>query len=266
MQTCPGEKTDYDARFNGIKRLVGAAAQERLRKAHVCVIGVGGVGSWVVEALARSGIGVLTLIDLDEVCVSNVNRQLPALTSEVGKRKVQVMKLRVAGINPDCAVYPIEEFLTPTNAEWLLSGPYDYLVDAIDTLQSKALLIATARAKKIPIITVGGAGGRRDPTAVRVCDLAFTSNDRLLQKLRKELRTYHNFPRGELPFGVDAVYSPEAPAFPHQDGAVCATREEGAATRLDCESGYGTASFVTGTFGFVAAAHVVKKLTEQRAE
>jgi tRNA A37 threonylcarbamoyladenosine dehydratase len=259
--------SDYDIRFSGIRRLVGVSAQDRLRRAHVCVLGVGGVGSWTVEALARTGIGTLTLIDLDEVCVSNINRQLPALTFEVGKPKVQVMKTRVEGINPECNVHTIEQFFTPASADELLSGGYDYVIDAIDTLENKALLIVRAREKAIPIITIGGAGGRRDPTAVRVTDLAFTFNDRLLQKLRKTLRTDHGFPpRGNVPFGVDAVYSPEAPMFPHQDGTVCNRREEGAATRLNCEGGYGTASFVTGTFGFVAAAHVVNRLTEQRSE
>src|SRR5688572_28200628 len=173
------QDSDYNQRFSGIARLYGTDGAARLRSAHVAVIGVGGVGSWAVEALARSGVAALTLIDLDEVCVSNINRQLPALTSEVGKSKVLVLKQRLQGINHNCIVTAVEEFFTAASAEHLLATPYDYVVDAIDSLANKCLLIARCRDKNIPVITVGGAGGRRDPTAIKIDDLAFASHDPL---------------------------------------------------------------------------------------
>ena len=259
-----GRMSDFEFRFGGIARLFGTEALVRLRAAHVCVVGIGGVGSWAVEALARSGIGRLTLVDLDEVCVSNVNRQLHALNADVGRAKVEVMAERVRGINPECEARPAAEFFTAANADALLSARYDFVVDAIDSLTSKCLLIAKCRDASIPIITCGGAGGRRDPTQARVTDLALTSHDRLLQKVREKLRKEFGFPRGEKKFGVPAVFSPEPPVFPARDGSVCAQREPGAngeSLKLNCDSGFGTATFVTGTFGFVAAAHVVQTLS-----
>jgi len=258
--------SDFDFRFGGIGRLYGVDALTRLRAAHVCIVGIGGVGSWAVEALARSGIGHLTLVDLDEVCVSNINRQLHALNADVGRAKVQVMAERVRGINPECEARPMMEFFTESNAESLLSTRYDFVVDAIDSLTNKCRLLALCRDKQIPIVTCGGAGGRRDPTAIRVADLAFTTHDRLLQKVRDQLRKHCGFPRGEAKFGIDAAYSPEAPVYPARDGTVCAQRAaaaDGESLRLNCESGFGTATFVTGTFGFVAAAHVVKHIAEK---
>jgi tRNA A37 threonylcarbamoyladenosine dehydratase len=223
------------------------------------------VGSWIVEALARSGVGRLTLVDLDEVCVSNVNRQLHALNADVGRAKVEAMATRVHGINPECEVRPSMEFFTAINADTLLSTPYDFVVDAIDSLTNKCLLIAKCREAEIPVITCGGAGGRRDPTQARVADLAFTSHDRLLQKVREKLRKEFGFPRGEKKFGVPAVFSPEPPVFPDGNGSVCAQRPasaNGESLKLNCESGFGTATFVTGTFGFVAAAHVVQAIAK----
>ena len=255
--------SDFDFRFGGIGRLFGVDALARLRAAHVCVVGIGGVGSWAVEALARSGIGRLTLVDLDEVCVSNVNRQLHAINAEVGRPKVEVMAERVRGINPECDVRAVPEFFTESSANALLSTPYDSVVDAIDSLANKCRLIALCREKSIPLVTCGGAGGRRDPTAVRVADLAFTTHDRLLQKVRETLRRDFGFPRGEREFGIDAVYSPEPLVYPARDGSVCAQREasaSGQSLKLNCDSGFGTATFVTGTFGFAAAARVVQRI------
>lgn len=256
--------SDFDFRFGGIARLFGAEALARLRAAHVCVVGIGGVGSWTVEALARSGIGKLTLVDLDEVCVSNVNRQLHAVNADVGRAKVEVMAERVRGINPECDVRPALQFFTAGTAGDLLSARYDLVVDAIDSVANKCLLIARCREANLPIITCGGAGGRRDPTQVQVTDLALTSHDRLLQKVRETLRKDFGFPRNEKKFGVPAVFSPEPPVFPARDGTVCAQRPTGAdgeSLKLNCDSGFGTATFVTGTFGFVAAAHVVEEIS-----
>jgi tRNA threonylcarbamoyladenosine dehydratase len=254
--------SEYQQRFSGIARLYGNDGVAALREAHVCVVGVGGVGSWSVEALARTGIGALTLVDLDEVCVSNVNRQLPALTSEVGKPKVEVLKERVHGINPECRVNAVEEFFTPTNCKEILSSNFDCVLDAIDDVGNKVLLLAECALRNLPVVTVGGAGGRRDPTAIRVSDLAFTSHDRLLQRVRKILRTEHTFPANpQTPFGIPCVYSVELPVFPQPDGTVCGTRGDATELRMNCNSGYGSATFVTGAFGFAAAAEIVRLLT-----
>jgi tRNA threonylcarbamoyladenosine dehydratase len=251
---------DYEMRFGGIARLYGRAALARLRRAHVCVVGVGGVGTWAVEALARSGVGELTLVDLDDVCVTNVNRQLPALDGQIGRSKVDAMAGRVQAINPQIRVHAIQEFFTASNAERLLSMPLDSVVDALDNVANKCLLIASCRARGVPVIASGGAGGRRDPTAVKVADLALTTHDRLLQKVRETLRKEHGFPRDGKTFGVPAVFSAEPPVFPQSDGTVCGTKEAGVELKLDCTSGYGTAGFVTGAFGFVAAAEAVKQI------
>ena len=253
--------SDYNQRFSGIARLYGTDGAARLRSAHVAVIGVGGVGSWSVEALARSGIGALTLIDLDEVCVSNVNRQLPALTSEVGKPKVHVLRERILGSNPDCRVTAIEEFFTPKNAADLLATPYTAILDAIDDASNKSLLLAESSRRKIPTVTVGAAGGRRDPTAIRIADLAFTTHDRLLVRIRKILRMDYKFPENpKTPFNIPCIYSVEHPVFPQSDGTVCATRGDATELRMNCNSGYGSATHVTGAFGFAAAAEVINTI------
>lgn len=259
--------TNYEARFGGISRLLGTDGAKRLRHAHVCVIGVGGVGSWAVEALARCGVGTLTLVDLDDVCISNVNRQLHAVTGEFGKPKVEVMAARVKLINPDCTVHAEQMLFTAATAEKILAVKYDCVLDAIDDRPMKALLIARCRDKKIPVVTTGGAGGRRDPTAIRTSDLARTTHDGLLANLRQMLRTDYGFPRDlRQNFGVPCVYSPEAQVFPASDGSVCEEREPGTKMRLDCLTGYGTATFVTGAFGFAAAAAVVKLIVGDDAK
>lgn len=248
------------ARFGGIGRLYGTQGAERLRSAHMCVVGMGGVGSWVVEALARSGIGEITLVDMDDVCITNVNRQLHALTGTFGKPKVEAMAERVKLISPECNVHALQSFFLKSTAEEILSRGFDGVVDAIDQLEMKALLIASCRQRNIPIVTTGGAGGRRDPSQLQVTDLAFSTHDGLLQSLRKTLRAEHGFPRDKEPFGVECVFSREPVVYPQQDGTVCATRGTATNLRLDCRSGYGTASFVTGAFGFVAASRMVELL------
>ena len=256
---------NYEARFGGIRRLFGVNGQERLKQAHVCVVGIGGVGSWAVEALARTGVGAITLVDLDDVCISNVNRQLHAVTGEFGKPKIIVMTQRVLAINPDCHVHALHSLFTKSTADEILATRYDGLLDAIDSPSLKALLIARSREGGIPVVTTGGAGGRRDPAAVRVEDMARTTHDALLQTTRKILRAEYGFPRGEKKFGVPCVYSPEAPVFPAKDGSVCERPEPGSNLRLDCRSGYGTACFVTGAFGFAAAAEIVKLIVEAKS-
>lgn len=255
--------SDFEFRFGGIQRLFSVKALERLRAAHVCVVGIGGVGSWTVEALARSGVGTLTLVDMDEVCVSNVNRQLHALDGVIGQSKVEVMARRVTAINPEGAVHAVPEFFLPSTADSILQTKFDFVVDAIDNVPNKCLLIARCRDKGLPIITMGGAGGRRNPAAVQLADLALTTHDGLLQQVRKHLRDEYGFSRElKKPFGIPCVYSTEPQVYPQKDGTVCAQREPGSDMRLNCNNGYGTASFVTGAFGFLAAAHVVSTLAE----
>ncbi len=255
--------SDIELRFGGIKRLYGASGFEHLRQARVCIVGIGGVGSWVAEALARSAVGSLTLVDLDDICLSNVNRQIHALNGEVGKPKVQAMRCRCLAIHPECDVEARQEFFLPETAESILGKKFDYVVDAIDSGLHKALLIALCCARGIRIITVGGAGGRRDPAQARVADLGESTHDRLLVKVRKELRAQHGFPERPRRFGVEAVFSTEPMRYPWADGSVCESREEGSELRLDCESGFGTASFVTGAFGLLAASRVVQGLVAE---
>jgi tRNA A37 threonylcarbamoyladenosine dehydratase len=256
---------DYDQRFSGIGRLVGRQGLARLQAAHVCVVGLGGVGSWAVEALARSGIGALTLIDLDDVCVTNINRQLPALTDTVGRPKAEVLAERIRGINPLCRVEPLPEFFTAATADRLLAPAYGFVIDAIDRMSNKALLIAAAHERSRRVLTVGGAGGRRDPTQIRTGDLGDASGDELLRQVRKKLRRDHGFGAGtqtqKMHWGIRCVWSGEPQVFPRPDGSCGPEPEEGTSHAMNCDSGFGTGVFVTGAFGLAAAAEVVRLLT-----
>ncbi len=257
-----GVNDDYTNRFGGISRLFGAAALDRLRSAHVAVIGVGGVGSWTVEALARSGVGRITMVDLDEICVTNVNRQLHALDGQIGRPKVAALAERIAAIHPGCEVVAHETFFTAKNAGDLLTPELDFVVDAIDEMEQKCLLLAECRERGLSAVTCGGAGGKRDTSAVRVADLVRATNDKLLRTVRKTLRREFGFPRGEnVDFGVSAVFSVENAVYPWTDGQVCAGKEPGLGTRLNCDAGLGTATFVTGAFGFAAAAEIVAAIS-----
>ena len=252
---------DYLQRFGGLGRLYGAAALPRLQAAHVCVVGVGGVGSWVVEALARSGVGALTLVDLDDVCITNVNRQLPALDGNIGRPKVAALAERVRTINPACRVTALGEYFTVKTAEQLLGGRFDWVVDAIDGMSNKALLIAECVRRGQPVLTVGGAGGRRDATRIRTGDLGESQGDELLRQVRKKLRRDHGFAHGEgNVYGVPCVFSNEKPLYPWADGSCATEPEPGTNLKLDCASGFGTGVFVTGAFGFVAAGEIVRRI------
>ena len=256
---------DYLDRFGGVARLFGRAGLDRLKAAHVCVVGVGGVGSWTVEGLARSGVGALTLIDLDDVCVTNTNRQLPALDGCVGRPKVAVLAERVARINPACRVDGLTEYFTASSAAKLLAPDFDFVVDAIDRMSNKALLVASAMARGLPVMSVGAAGGRRDPTRIRTGDIG-EAGDELLRLVRKKLRRDHGFTagahRGITRMGIPCVWSTEPPVFPWADGTCSNRPEPGSSLTLDCESGFGTAVFVTGTMGLVAAGEVVRRIAD----
>jgi len=260
----PPPSISTDPRFSGIARLVGRAGLEALWGSEVCVIGVGGVGCWTAEALARSGVGAMSLVDMDEVCVTNVNRQLHALDSTVGRPKIEAMAERLREISPNLRVRQEFRFFTERSCAEILEAGADVVVDCIDSIPHKCLLLSECRARGLPVVTVGAAGGRFDPGQVARVDLSRTYNDALLQRVRKKLRQKFDFPRNtRKPWGIPAVFSPEPVRYPQSDGTVCAVREEGSNLRLDCASGYGTASFVTGAFGFAAAAAAVDLLVKR---
>jgi len=282
---------DYERRFGGVARLYGTPALQRFRRARVCVVGVGGVGSWVVEALARSAIGHITMIDLDNLAESNVNRQLHALTDTLGLAKVTALHRRIMQINPACVVTEVEDFLDPDNVPQMIgTDRFDYVIDAIDNVRAKVALIAWCRRHKVPLVTIGGAGGQIDPTQIAIRDLCRTEQEPLLAKVRKRLRQEHGFPRGtKNKFHIDAVFSTEPLRFPDfGEGEACGIDgaepvggemhvggdaadmqaaddiAQAGVTGLNC-AGFGSAMVVTASFGLVAAAHVLKNLAAQAA-
>lgn len=264
VDTIPDEDMDFERRFGGIARLYGSKGLARFQQAHVCVIGVGGVGSWVVEALARSAIGQITMIDLDNVAESNINRQIQATSLTLGKAKVTALAERIAIINPHCKVHEIEEFIEPDNLQHMLGqNTFDYVVDAIDSVKAKTALIAYCREQKIPLITIGAAGGQTDPSKIEIRDLSRTEQEPLLALVRKRLRQNFGFPRGtKSKFGIDAVFSMEALTMP-ETAEVCATDGSSTAANgisgLNC-AGFGSSIVVTASFGLAAAAHVLRRL------
>lgn len=251
-----------DPRFAGIDRLYGAGSVTRLASMHVCVVGLGGVGSWAAEALARSAVGALTLIDADEVCVSNTNRQLHTLESTLGRSKVGVMAERLRAINPALVVQPIERFVTPATLAELLDQEFDLVLDACDAFRVKVEMTAWCRRRKLPLVVCGSAGGRTDPTQIRVRDLSRTEHDALLSLMRRKLRQEFRFPSNpDRYFGIPAVYSLENVRYPQADGSVCGTRPvDGDGMRLGCEGGLGAATHVTAAFGMAAVGRALEIL------
>jgi tRNA A37 threonylcarbamoyladenosine dehydratase len=257
-------------RFAGVERLYGVGSLARLSACRVAIIGIGGVGSWLVEALARSGVGHLTLIDADDICVSNSNRQLPAMSGQFGRQKVAVMRERCLAINPDMQVEAMAAFLTPSNMAQMIEQGFDLVIDACDSFRVKVELIAWCRRRKQKLIVVGAAGGRTDPTQIRIRDLAKTEQDALLALIRRKLRTEFNFPKNkDRYFSIPAVYSLENVQYPQADGSVCgirpATDPEGG-FKLDCGDGLGAATHVTGAFAFAAAAKAMEILLGRKTK
>lgn len=249
---------DFDRRFSGIARLYGREAASRIAAAHVCVIGIGGVGSWAAEALARSGIGALTLIDLDHVAESNINRQIHADDITLGQAKVEAMRERIARIHPDCRVACIEEFVDAENVTTLLPN-CDAVIDAVDQVRAKAALAAHCRRHKIALVMTGGAGGRIDPTCVQIDDLSRTTQDALASKVRARLRHDYGFPREpKKKFGIDCVYSREQ--IRRAVDAACDVGEQHSGG-LNC-AGYGSSVAVTSAFGMAAAARVMRWIAQ----
>lgn len=255
MSTAVHEPADLERRFGGLARLFGVEGSARIRAAHVAVVGIGGVGSWAAEALARSGVGRLTLIDLDHVAESNINRQIHALSTTLGQAKVHAMAERIALINPACRVECVEEFVEPANWPAILPGPVDAVIDACDQVRAKTAMAAWALQNRRPFITVGAAGGKRLAHKVDVDDLAHTTHDPLLAQLRYRLRREHGAARDGRRMGIACVFSREAVAPPHASCAV----QEGDGT-LNCH-GYGSSVAVTATFGQCAAGWVLDGLS-----
>lgn len=253
----------YSQRFGGTRRLYGKTTLDILSRAHICVIGIGGVGSWAVEALARSGIGTLTLIDMDDICVTNINRQIHATSKTIGKSKIEVMGERVQEINPQCQLHLIDDFIDENTLAQYISKDYDYVLDAIDSVRAKTALLAYCKRNKIKVITVGGAGGQIDPTQIQVADLSKTIQDPLAAKVRNNLRQFYHFSKTKgRKFGIECVFSTEQLKYPQPDGSVCQTKSTALGPkRMDCASGFGAATMVTATFGFVAVSRIIAKLS-----
>lgn len=250
MATTDDEST---RRFGGLQRLYGVAGASRIRQAHVVVVGIGGVGSWTVEALARSGVARLTLVDMDHISESNINRQIHALSNTTGQSKVLAMQERIALIHPQCQVDVVDDFVTPENWPALLPCKPDALVDACDQVKAKVSLAQWALVEGVGFITVGAAGGKRLAHKVDVDDLSCITHDPLLAQLRYRLRKHHGAAKGGKRIGIQGVFSRESVAPPD---ASCAIEGDGT---LNCH-GYGSVVSVTATFGMCAASEILNFL------
>jgi tRNA threonylcarbamoyladenosine dehydratase len=252
---------DMQRRFSGVRRLYGETGLQRLQAAHVLVIGIGGVGSWTVEALARNAVGKLTLVDLDNIAESNINRQIHALDANLGKAKVTAMRERIAQINPLCEVLEVEDFISAENISSVLAPHPAIVIDCMDDTRTKIALAAYCQQQRLPLVMVGSAGGKLDATRIRLADLAHVHGDRMLAKVRNQLRRDHGFAKASdhkksARFGITAVYSDEPVEKPAE---ACET--EGGLTGLHC-AGYGSSICVTASFGFVAAQHALQQLVQ----
>lgn len=247
---------EYDRRFAGVAKIYGDDSFHHYENSHVMVIGIGGVGSWAVEALARTGIGEVTIVDIDVVAASNINRQLPAMTTTLGREKIEIMAERCRAINPRIKVNLIDDYLTPENVKEILAGKPDIILDCIDDVKAKFALMLHCRFNKIPLIVSGGAGGKLDPLKIRVADLSKTEQDPMLAKLRAQLRAKGICKKPKEKFGITCVYSIDNP-FSSAD--VCPS------AGLRC-GGYGSAVVVTSSFAMIAVSEVLKKLDMKRAK
>ncbi len=252
-----------EERFGSLARVYGSDELQKIQNANICVVGIGGVGSWVIEALARTGVQRLTLIDGDDISRSNINRQCHALESTIGQMKVKVMRQRVLDINPECECTVFEQYINNENVSDLLmpdaAQKFDCVIDAIDRIKYKSLMINFCKKHKIKVVATGGAGGLTDPTQIEIKDLSRTWNDPLASAVRLALRQVHNFSRNlKRSFGVPCVYSTEQQRYPDKDGNIGYQKPGVANLTLDCGFGYGSSVMVTSTFGFVAAARVIE--------
>jgi len=257
--------SDFEEKFGSLSRVYGDDVLQKIRDSHICIVGIGGVGSWAAEALARSAVGKLTLVDGDTVSNSNMNRQIHTLDSSIGKAKVDVMSDRILQINAECEVKTINQYIDENNQRDILERGYDGVIDAIDSLKFKAAIIYNCKRNKIPIVTTGGAGGLTDPTMVEVKDLSRTWNDPLAAAVRLCLRQQHNFARNlKRSFGVPCVFSTQQQRYPDKDGNPGFCKPGVAGLSLDCHSGYGSSVMVTASFGFSAAAKIIEILLKKK--
>lgn len=252
------EQSQHSARFGGIERLYGQGILSNLLNKKVMIIGIGGVGSWAAEALARTGIGEIQLVDLDEICITNTNRQSHTTQKSIGQSKVEVMKERLLSISPTLKVEAIQNFFTSDNVDEIFDLKPDVIIDAFDSLQYKCLLYIEAKRRNIPLIVSGGSAGKIDPSQIQITDLSFTINDMLLKRMRKRLRDTEDFPADGIASGTLAISSKERAHYIDCNGQVTYEKQKGQSTRLDCYQGLGSASFVTGAYGFAAASAVIK--------
>ena len=252
-------------RFTGVERVYGQAAVKNFKSAHICIIGLGGVGSWAVEALARSAIGQLTLVDLDNVAASNINRQVHALDNTIGMPKTTALLERIKSINPMCQVVEIEDFISIENIPELISTHYAYVIDCTDDFRIKAALCAYCRRQKIKLLVTGGAGGQTQPGKIIIADLSRTEQDSLLTQTRRLLRQKYGFPRNlKRRFDIPCVYSLEQAVYPAEDGQTTYHKSKSSSTTgLNCAQGLGSAVTVTASFGMFAASHVLNKLASK---
>lgn len=255
---------DLVRRFSGLSNLYGETAFKKITQSHVVVIGVGGVGSWAIEALARNAVGAITMIDMDLVSESNINRQLPAMTSTLGRDKTAVLKDRIADINPQCEVTIVDEFVSVENVADLLSSDvkWDFIIECVDSFRVKAAIINHCKKNKLPVITVGGAGGQIDPLKIKQVDLSRTLQDPLFSKTRKILRQEYSFARNpKRVFSIPCVYSGEQIRYPDGDGGISMKKPEGSdKSGLSCAGGIGSSMQVTASFGLTAVAYVINQL------
>lgn len=258
---------EISRRFAGIQRLYGQQAYHKILRSHVCVIGIGGVGSWVAESLARSAIGKLTLIDLDHIAESNINRQIHSLSETLGQSKILAMKSRISSINPECQITIIDEHISIDNIPEIFDQEFTFIIDCIDQFRVKAELINHCRSNKKKIITIGGAGGRIDPTRIKIADLTRAEGDSLLAKIRKQLRNQYNFPRNlQRRFDIPCVYSTEQLRYPTDDSEV--TNQKSECTNLsglNCANGFGSLAAVTASFGMIASSYVLNYITDAKS-
>lgn len=253
---------DYERRFGGLQRLYGPESMGYLSAAHVLVAGIGGVGTWCAEALARSGVGTITLVDLDHISESNINRQLHALSDTIGQSKVDAMAQRVVAINPECRVHRVDDFVTPENAASLFAAGPDVVIDCTDQVSAKIAMILEGKRCNIPVLVCGGAGGKTDPLTLRAGDLSLASHDALLSRLRNILRRQHGYPRAfaqagkrarRVPrMGVRALWFEQAAILPAQWENTAETADAAGLQGLSC-AGYGSVVTVTATMGMAAA-------------
>ena len=250
------QNDEYERRFAGVAKIYGEDSFNHYEQSHVMVIGIGGVGSWAVEALARTGLGELTLVDMDVIAASNINRQLPAMTTTLGHEKIEVMAERCRAINPRIKINLIDDYLTPDNIQDVLANTPDLILDCIDDVKAKFALMLHCRFNKIPLIVSGGAGGKLDPLKIRVADLSKTEQDPMLAKLRTQLRSKGICKKAKEKFGITCVYSIDNP---FSSAEVCPS------AGLRC-GGYGSAVVVTSSFAMVAVSEVLKKLDQKKSQ